>query len=112
MKPFSFALFPSSSISSKISGAKLLLRPPASFPFFLSFLGPGFLRVAALRLPTTRTVVDPLELLVATPGAGRLRHLLCMGGSVRAGVFRAILVRRGRSIVAVAVTATPSTPDL
>jgi len=61
---------------------------------------PAFLRVAPLRLPTL-TAVEPSELAVTTPGAGRLVRLLGWRGS-GAGVLRAVLARRGRSMVDVA----------
>jgi len=68
---------------------------------------PAFLRVAALRLPTL-TAVEPSEPAVTTPGAGRFVRLLGWRGS-GAGVLRAVLARRGRSIVAVAVAPAGST---
>lgn len=83
---------PSSSTStSRISA------PPAAFllvALALFFLG------AAFRLPTA--LFPPEFVLLITPGAGRLARLLAgleVVGSCRsgAGVFRAVLARRGRS---------------
>jgi hypothetical protein len=73
-----------------------------SFTAILLFLlRAAFFRVAALRLPIL-TAAEPSEPAVTTPGAGRLARLLGWRGS-GAGVLRAVLARRGRSMVAVAV---------
>ena len=56
----------------------------------------------------TLTAAEPSLLAVTTPGAGLLVRLFVWRGSVGAGgagVFRAVLERRGRSRVAVAVDA-------
>jgi len=65
------------------------------------------MRVAELRLPTL-TAAEPSLLAVTTPGAGLLVRLFVCRGSADAGgagVLRAVLERRGRSRVAVAVDA-------
>ena len=65
------------------------------------------MRVAELRLPTL-TEAEPSEPAVTTPGAGRFARLLAWRGSGGAGVLRAVLARRGRSIAALAVGAAGS----
>lgn len=99
--------FESMTLPSSSTSTSTTALPALSFWFLLPAMAPAapvlvralFFFGAAFRLPTA--LLPPLTVRLMMPGAGRLERLLlgrtwgsCFSG---AGVFRAVLARRGRS---------------